>query len=237
MSTLFGDELLERPRREIAPGAIHLPGWLGLEQQAWIADRFRDWAAGPVPPRGARIGGHEMSVRTVCLGWHWQPYRYTREATDVNGQRVLEMPDWLVRLGRKAVAEAYGPTLPDGSPSAGYTPDAALVNHYDATAKMGMHQDKDERSPAPVVSLSIGDDCLFRFGNTRTRGKPYRDVELLSGDLFVFGGASRLAYHGIPKVHAGTAPDGCGLATGRINITLRSTGLDETRADTEGARQ
>ena len=229
MNELFGDDLLTRPRREVAPGAVHVPGWLTLEQQAWIVDRFREWAAGPVPARAARIGGHPMSVRTVCLGWHWQPYRYTREATDVNGARVLPLPDWLVRLGRTAVAEAY-----DGDAAAGYVPDAALVNHYGEGAKMGMHQDKDELSREPVVSLSIGDSCLFRFGNTATRTRPYTDVELRSGDLFVFGGPSRLAYHGVPKVFPGTAPDGCGLegsgsfeGGGRINITLRATGLEK----------
>lgn len=221
MSTLFGDDLLGRPRRELAPGATWVPGWLTLQQQAWIAARFREWADGPVPPRAATVHGHEMSVRTVCLGWHWRPYRYTREAVDVNGRRVLPLPDWLVRLGRRALVEVTG------DPHAGddYTPDTALVNYYDAAARMGMHQDKDEHSPAPVVSLSIGDTCRFRFGNPETRNKPYQDIELASGDLFVFGGPSRLAYHGVVTVHPGTAPDGCGLAAGRINITLRVTGL------------
>ncbi|WP_077489352.1 alpha-ketoglutarate-dependent dioxygenase AlkB family protein [Sinomonas mesophila] len=220
MSTLFGDELLSRPRREIAPGAVHVPGWLRLDQQAWIAERFRGWAAGPVPPRAASVRGHRMSVRTVCLGWHWQPYRYTREATDVNGARVLGFPDWLVRVGRLALAEAYG----DDYPAREYTPDTALANFYDSEARMGMHQDKDEASREPVVSLSIGDSCLFRFCNTETRAKPYEDLLLASGDLFVFGGPSRLAYHGVPALYPGTAPPGCGLEAGRINITLRVTG-------------
>ena len=220
MSTLFGDELLSRPRRQIAPGAVHVPGWLRLDQQAWIADRFREWAAGPVPARAATVRGHPMSVRTVCLGWHWQPYRYTREATDVNGARVLDIPDWLVRVGRLALTEAYGGDYPADE----YTPDAALANFYDSEARMGMHQDKDEVSLEPVVSLSIGDSCLFRFGNTETRTKPYEDLLLASGDLFVFGGPSRLAYHGVPAVYPGTAPEGCGLEAGRINITLRVTG-------------
>ncbi|MFF4775812.1 alpha-ketoglutarate-dependent dioxygenase AlkB family protein [Microtetraspora fusca] len=221
MSTLFGDDLVDRPRRELAPGAVWVPGWLTLEQQAWIVARFHEWTRGPVPIRAATVRGHEMSVKTVCLGWHWRPYQYTREAVDVNGNRVLDFPEWMVRLGRRALVEATG------EPHAGddYTPDTALVNYYDDTARMGMHQDKDERSLAPVVSLSIGDTCTFRFGNTENRNKPYEDIALASGDLFVFGGPSRLAYHGIPRVHPGTAADGCGLDSGRINITMRVTGL------------
>jgi alkylated DNA repair protein (DNA oxidative demethylase) len=92
---------------------------------------------------------------------------------------------------------------------------------------MGMHQDKDEKSSAPVVSLSIGDACLFRVGNTQTRTKPYTDIELASGDLFVFGGPSRYVYHGVPKVYENTADPGTGLRGGRLNITLRVTGLGD----------
>jgi alkylated DNA repair protein (DNA oxidative demethylase) len=223
MNTLFGDDLMERPRRELAPGAVHVPNWLNLEQQHWLVARFKEWAGGPVPIRSAKVGGHEMSVKTVCLGWHWRPYQYSRDAVDVNGNRVLDFPDWMVRLGKKALVEA------SGNPHAGdeYTPDTALVNYYNATARMGMHQDKDEVSNAPVVSLSIGDTCQFRFGNTDNRSKPYEDINLSSGDLFVFGGASRFAYHGVPRIFPGTAPDGCGLDSGRINITMRVTGMSE----------
>lgn len=205
MSALFG-----LPRKEVAPGAHWVPGWLTLEQQAWIVARFQEWSAGPVPLRGALVNGHEMSVKTVCLGWHWRPYEYTREAVDVNGNRVLDFPDWMVRLGRKALAEVSDD--PDASES--YTPDTALVNYYDHAARMGMHQDRDEVSRAPVVSLSIGDSCRFRFGNTENRGQPYQDIDLASGDLFVFGGPSRLAYHGIPKVYPGTRPRAAGWRGG-----------------------
>ncbi|GHC99440.1 alpha-ketoglutarate-dependent dioxygenase AlkB family protein [Zhihengliuella salsuginis] len=213
--------------REVAPGAVHVPGWLDLRAQHWIAEQFRAWASGPVPPRGAKVRGHEMSVKTVCLGWHWQPYKYTREATDVNGNRVLDVPDWMVRMGRKALADVAWRTPWDAGRSApDYAPDTALANFYDESARMGMHQDRDERSLAPVVSVSIGDACTFRFGNTENRNKPHQDVTLASGDLFVFGGPARLAYHGVTRVLPGTAPAGCGVAGGRINITLRETGLD-----------
>jgi len=128
MSTLFSDDFLDRPSRELAPGAHLVPGWLTLAQQSWIVGQYRQWVAGPVPLRAARVRGHEMSVRTVCLGWHWQPYKYTRRATDVNGNQVLDFPDWMVRLGRQT-----------------------LVNYYDDNAHMGMHQDKDERSLAARI--------------------------------------------------------------------------------------
>ena len=71
---------------------------------------------------------------------------------------------------------------------------------------MGLHQDKDEVSLDPVVSFSIGDACVFRFGNTVNRNRPFTDVDLRSGDLFVFGGPARLAYHGVTKIIPGTAP-------------------------------
>lgn len=221
MSTLFSESFLGRPRRELGRGAVWVPDWLGLEEQHWIVDRFHEWGRGPVPPRAARIGTGEMSVQTVCLGWHWRPYAYSREAVDVNGNRVLDFPDWMLRLGRKAILEASGdPVL-----AANYTPDTALVNYYTRDSKMGMHQDRDEQSTQPVVSISIGDTCQFRFGNTSNRNKPYADIALASGDLFVFGGPSRLAYHGVTKILPNTAPEGCGLGSGRINITMRVTGL------------
>jgi alkylated DNA repair protein (DNA oxidative demethylase) len=204
---------------EVAPGAVHAPGWLTPAEQRRLVAAFQEWATGPVPIRAATVRGHPMSVRTVCLGWHWQPYRYTREATDVNDARVLPFPDWLGDLGRRALAAVDWPD-PES-----YQPDTALVNYYDDLAKMGMHQDKDEISLDPVVSFSIGDACVFRFGNTENRSRPWTDVDLRSGDLFVFGGPSRLAFHGVTKIISGTAPADCGLDGGRINITLRATGL------------
>ncbi|MFG2770421.1 alpha-ketoglutarate-dependent dioxygenase AlkB family protein [Streptomyces sp. NPDC048350] len=207
------DALFPRERAEIAPGAVHVPGWLSPGRQRELVTACREWGRGPVPYRHTVLpGGGVMSVLSLCLGRRWVPYRYLDTVE-------VELPGWLSELGRDAVTEAYGD---DG----GFAPDTALVNFYDAGAgaKMGLHQDKEERSGEPVVSLSLGDRCVFRFGNTETRGKPYTDVELASGDLFVFGGPSRFAYHGVPKVLPGAADPALGL-TGRLNITLRETGL------------
>ena len=219
--------LLPRARVEVAPGAVHVPDWLSVAEQRHLVEAAREWARPPAGLHRVRLrGGAEMSVRMVGLGWHWAPYRYTRTAHDVDGAPVKPLPDWLADLGRRAVADAY-PEGADDDDADGeeFLPDVALVNHYDATARMGLHQDRDEVSRAPVVSLSVGDACVFRFGNTRTRTRPWVDVELRSGDLFVFGGPSRLAFHGVPKVLAGTADPACGLSRGRLNVTIRETGL------------
>jgi DNA oxidative demethylase len=222
--------LFERPRAEIVPGAVHLPGWLSFERQRDLVAACRRWAR---PPAGIRHtvmpSGGVMSVQTVCLGWHWVPYRYLPTADDVDGAPVKAFPAWLAELGREALADAYG----DPDLAAGYRPDVALINFYDSQAKMGMHVDKDERSSAPVVSLSLGASCVFRFGNADGRDRPWHDIELTSGDLFVFGRAARFAYHGVIRTLPGTDRPGIGLQSGRLNITLRESGLD--RADGQAA--
>ncbi|MER5599165.1 alpha-ketoglutarate-dependent dioxygenase AlkB [Streptomyces sp. NPDC002265] len=215
-------ELFPRDRTGLAPGAVHVPDWLDAREQRELLEACRGWAR---PPAGLRTvvtpGGGTMTARQVCLGWHWYPYAYARTVVDGDGAPVKPFPAWLGELGRRAVRDALGPETAPGT-AAAY--DIALINFYEGDARMGMHRDADERSEAPVVSLSLGDTCVFRFGNTQTRARPYQDVELRSGDLFVFGGPSRLAYHGVPRVHPGTAPASLGL-TGRLNITLRVSGL------------
>ncbi|MEQ7010235.1 alpha-ketoglutarate-dependent dioxygenase AlkB [Actinopolymorpha sp. B17G11] len=217
--------LLPRSQAKIAPGAVHVPDWLDLDTQRQLVQACREWATGPAGMRATRLpSGGVMSVRTVCLGWHWVPYRYSRTVDD--GSPVREFPDWLGELARRAVGEAYD----DPAAAEAYQPDIALINFYDDNARMGLHQDRDERSLAPVVSLSLGDACIFRFGNTRNRNRPWTDVELRSGDLFVFGGPSRLAFHGVPRGLVNPQPpDGVGgeigLGHGRLNITIRESGL------------
>ncbi|MEV7441711.1 alpha-ketoglutarate-dependent dioxygenase AlkB [Streptomyces sp. NPDC091204] len=216
-------ELFPRERTLIAPGAVHVPDWLGAGRQGELLAACRAWARPPAGLRTVRTpGGGVMTARQVCLGLHWYPYGYARTVVDGDGAPVKLMPEWLAELGREAVAAAYADAPDPPGPAAAY--DIALINFYDGDSRMGMHRDAEEKSAAPVVSLSLGDTCVFRFGNTASRGRPYRDVELRSGDLFVFGGASRLAYHGVPKVLPGTGPRDLGL-TGRLNITLRVGGL------------
>jgi DNA oxidative demethylase len=128
----------------------------------------------------------------------------------------------MVDLGRAAVADAYGRTEAEA-----YAPDAAIVNLYAPGAHLGLHRDGEEPSDAPVVTISLGDSCLFRFAGVERRTGPFTDVELRSGDLLVFGGPSRRIYHGVTKVLDGTSPDGLEFPPGRLSITLRATGLED----------
>jgi alkylated DNA repair protein (DNA oxidative demethylase) len=218
MTGLFG-----LPRTEISAGAVHVPGWLTVAEQRDLVAACREWAKPPAGLRHTKMpSGGTMSVQTVCLGWHWMPYRYSRTAEDADGAPVKPFPGWLADLGRRALTAAYG-----DEPTGSYQPDVALINFYDEHAKMGLHADKDERSPAPVVSVSLGASCVFRFGNAQSRGRPWHDLTLESGDLFVFGGAARLAYHGVTKTLPGTDRPDIGLPAGRLNITLRESGLPE----------
>jgi alkylated DNA repair protein (DNA oxidative demethylase) len=122
------------------------------------------------------------------------------------GQPWPPMPD-IVLAAWKALA---------GYP---HPPESCLINYYGPTAKLGLHQDRDERDfAAPVVSLSLGDTCLFRIGGLK-RSDPTRTVRLASGDALVLGGKARLVFHGVDRIIPGTStllPEG-----GRINLTLR----------------
>ena len=200
-----------------------MPDWLDAAAQRELADEFRSWAQPPAGLRHPRVPtGHLMTVQSVCLGWHWHPYAYSRTADDTDGAPVKPLPESVRSLGRAAVAEAYGADSPD---AVSYAPDAAIVNLYPHGARLGLHQDGEEPSDAPVVTISLGDTCTFRLAGVDRRTGPFTDVELRSGDLLVLGRSNRRVYHGVPKLASGTAPDGLGLAPGRLSITVRETGF------------
>jgi len=133
----------------VAPGAVHLPDWLDGDEQRRLVEACGSGVGRA--RRRARDAGHPaasggvMSVRTVCLGWHWRPYRYSRTVDDGDGGPVLPFPRWLAELGRRAVAEAYR----DRAAGAAYEPDIALVNYYDEQAKMGLPPGQGRAQPGP----------------------------------------------------------------------------------------
>jgi DNA oxidative demethylase len=188
-----------------------VPGYLDRDGQERLLAAIREVIAqAPLyTPRMPR-SGQPMSVRmTNCgpLGWMTdeQGYRY-QTSHPVTGAPWPPIPGILMDAWR-ALA---GYPLP---------PQACLVNFYGPGARMGLHQDRDEEDfDAPVVSLSLGDTCLFRIGGV-TRQGPTRSVRLASGDAVVLGGEARLAFHGVDRVIPGTSRL---LAEGgRINLTLR----------------
>jgi alkylated DNA repair protein (DNA oxidative demethylase) len=188
-----------------------VPGYLSSGDQDSLLAAVRSVVAAaplftPVMPKT----GKPFSVRmSNCgpLGWVSDRggYRY-QESHPVTGAPWPPIPDLLLR----AWSELAGTPHP---------PQACLINFYDAGAKMGLHQDRDEEDiSVPVVSLSLGDTALFRIGGTK-RGDPTRSFRLASGDALVLGGKARLAFHGVDRIIAGTSTllkDG-----GRINLTLR----------------
>jgi len=217
-------DLFEREPLTVAPGAFYLPDWLPLAEQVQLIESCRAWGRAPagfIVPR--MFDGTPLLIKSVYLGWYWHRNRYSKFA-DANGTvPVKPFPQLLAALAQRAYAQTFGS---DGT----FAPDSAIINWYGENATLGMHQDRGETDAviargAPVISISLGDSALFRFGNTDTRARPYRDVTLASGDLFVFGGASRMAYHGVPKVFNGTAPAELGPLRGRLNITIRETGF------------
>jgi DNA oxidative demethylase len=212
-----------RATTEPRPGVVHVPDWLDAAAQRALVDDFRRWAVPPAGLRHPRVPtGHLMSVQSVCLGWHWYPYQYTKTADDTDGAPVKPLPADLHALARAAVADAYGADSPE---AIAYAPDAAIVNLYPDGARLGLHQDGEEPSDAPVVTISLGDTCTFRLAGIDRRTGPFTDLEFRSGDLIVFGREERRVFHGVPKVLPGTGPPELGLPPGRLSITVRETGL------------
>ena len=224
---LFDD--LPRPATRITDGVAHLPGFLSLERQRELVTEARSIArsvAGtPVGMERPMLASGRMSAFIMSLGWHWstRPYGYVRR---VEGVDVPALPASFYALAAEAV-DAAATVDPALEPWSGgrFRPEVALVNYYPPGSRMGMHIDANEESDAPVISLSIGDEALFRVGGTENRNRPWDDVVLMSGDLIVFGGPKRRAYHGVVEVRDQTLPVECGLSQGRINITIRQKGL------------
>ncbi len=189
-----------------------MPGHLSRSEQEALVEEVRKVVQEaplyvPAMPRT----GKEMSVRmTNCdtLGWvtdRERGYRYqpTHPAT---GMPWPPIPAALLDLWRQVSSYPH-------------PPEACLVNFYNQDARMGLHQDRDEMEfAAPVVSVSLGDDCLFRVGQT-TREGGTKSFRLKSGDVVVLGGEGRLCFHGVDRI----CPSTSALLRngGRINLTLR----------------
>lgn len=196
----------------LSPGLRYLPGRLARDEQEELVEIIRGVVAEaplyvPVMPGS----GRPMSVRmTNCgpLGWvtdKERGYRY-QSTHPVTGKPWPDIPQVLLDLWREL----------SGYPE---DPEACLVNFYADDAKMGLHQDRDETDfAAPVLSISLGNTCLFRIGGL-SRTDRTKSLKLESGDLFILGGEGRLCFHGVDRIYPETST--LLKSGGRINLTLR----------------
>ena len=196
---------------ELSPGLRYLPGYLDRAAQADLLAALREvLAVAPLFRPTMPKSGTPFSVRmSNCgpLGWvaDRDGYRYQPFHPDT-GRPWPPMP--------AVVADAWTTLAAYPRP-----PEACLINYYIPGAKMGLHQDRDEEGyQAPVLSLSLGDTCVFRHGGTERRA-PTRSLKLASGDALILGGEARLAYHGVDRIIGGSSTL---LAEGgRFNLTVR----------------
>jgi DNA oxidative demethylase len=199
------------PSVPIAPGVDYFPGFLDRAAQEALRDEIMAIlkAAPPFRPRMPRTGKPFSVMMSNCgpLGWvsDERGYRYQPTHPET-GHAWPPIPSPLL-----AAFAAIAPDAP--------APEACLINLYDSSARMGLHQDRDEEElAAPVVSLSLGDTALFRVGGLQ-RNAPTHSFRLASGDAMSLQGESRLAFHGVDRIIPGSStllPEG-----GRINLTLR----------------
>lgn len=188
-----------------------IPGYLTRQDQERLLKAVREvLRQAPLYRPHMPRSGKPLSVRmSNCgpLGWITddEGYRYAAVHPQT-GQPWPPIPDLMLRAWQDL--SGYAPA-----------PEACLINYYSAEARMGLHQDRDEHDfAAPVVSLSLGDTCLFRIGGSR-RGDATHSFRLASGDAVVLGGTARLAFHGVDRIMPGTST--LIAEGGRFNLTLR----------------
>ena len=196
----------------MAEGAVLLRGFVGEAEAALVA-ALRDIVAAAPFRHMVTPGGHQMSVAMTncgCAGWVTDRTGYRYSPDDPETARPWPaMPSILRELADRA-AERAG--------FAEFAPDVCLINRYVPGAKMSLHQDKDELDfAAPIVSVSLGLPAIFMFGGLKRSDKPRR-FRLEHGDIAVWGGPSRLFFHGVAPLADGDHPL---MGPQRLNLTFR----------------
>jgi len=213
--SLFGGAAPIRSRENLGPGAVLLRGF-ALEGERALLEALEAIAAAAPFRHMTTPGGYRMSVAmTNCgaLGWITDRRGYRYDGIDPDSRKPWpKMPDPFLELAGRAAAEAG---------YQGFIPDACLINRYEPGARLTLHQDRNEREfAAPIVSVSLGLPAVFLFGGDARSDRAKR-VPLYHGDVAVWGGPSRLAFHGIAPLKDGEHET---MGRRRINLTLRLAG-------------
>lgn len=202
---------------QVLPSGVQwIPGYLDQREQQTLVEIVRQVVVkAPLYTPTMPQTGKPMTVRmTNCgsLGWVTDReggYRYQAHHP-VTATPWPEMPERMRQIWSDLASYCQ-------------QAEACLINYYDENAKMGLHQDRDEEDlDAPVISVSLGDSCLFRIGGTR-RQERTTSFRLASGDALILSGPGRLCFHGVDRIY----PDTSTLLKngGRINLTLRRVSL------------
>jgi alkylated DNA repair protein (DNA oxidative demethylase) len=211
--SLFESEIAESAvSTDLAPGAVILRGF-ALEVERELMEEVNDVTAQAPFRHMITPGGFTMSVAmTNCgsVGWVSERTGYRYDPIDPESKQPWPtMPEVFARLARDAASEAGFPR---------YEPDVCLINRYEPGAKLSLHQDRDELDQRqPIVSVSLGLPAVFLFGGAR-RNDATRRIQLSHGDVVVWGGESRMNYHGVMSLKDGSHPL---LGPRRINLTFR----------------
>lgn len=206
---------IEPAHQTFASGLVYLRGFALNNEADLLADLNRVVTAAPLRTMMTPMG-YPMSVATTscgALGWIGDATGYGYSAVDPLSQLPWpDMPDSFIQLAQ-AAANSAG--------FRNFIPDACLINQYQIGTKMGLHRDKDERDfTQPIVSVSLGIPARFQFGGSKRSDKPIQML-LRHGDVVVWGGVSRMYYHGVMTVLPNQHPL---LGSTRINLTFRKAG-------------
>lgn len=224
-ATLMSD--LSTTREILGPGMILLRNFISVKIQVDLVKLCEKWGLGPggfYIPRDRN--GEKLRLQMMSFGRNWDPVTKYEKPFRIDGSKPPPLPFELISLAESAIQDAQAHL--DGLPS--MHPDICVVNFYSPVyGRLGLHQDCDESSESlqrglPVVSMSIGDSAEFLYGHTRDASK-LESLYLESGDVLIFGGKSRLIFHGVNRVYPHTSPqefiDQIALKPGRLNLTFR----------------
>lgn len=217
-------DIIPRTTTRFGVDSWHVPDWLSVPQQNDLLTCLRAWCKGGwYQPT---VGTAKLKHPIACIGYEWVPYYYKAARIKFPLPLQLMCEQAIADVGLKQYLS--GPYRFKGD-----TGIVNLFNNPDASPALGMHQDRSEddeliNAGSPIITISLGDSCIFRFGNPYDAAAPYQDIEMRSGDLLIMAGRERSAYHGVMKIISDTTPPELEMtAKGRISLTMRQAFLHQ----------